>query len=104
MKKYKYSFAPDANAKGGVEATIAAAVSLGFLVTASIISFAFEGRGGNYLGAMGLFSFLLSAYGFYLGIKSFSEKKVNHRYSIVGSLASGILAVLWLGIFLTGIS
>lgn len=104
MKKFKYSFAPDANAKGGVAAAVAAAVSLTLLVVSSVVSFAFEGEGGYYLGAAGLFSFLLSVYGFYLGIKSFSEKHVNHRYSIIGSLSSGILAVLWLGIFLAGIS
>lgn len=104
MKKFKYSFAPDANAKGGVEATIAAGVSLAFLLITAFVSFAFEGNGGTFLGAMGMFSFLLSAYGFYLGIKSFSERHVNHRYSIIGSLASGILAVLWLALFLVGIS
>lgn len=104
MKKFKYSFAPDANAKGGVEATAAAAISLVLLLIAAIISFAFEGKGGTFLGAMGMFSFLLSAYGFYLGIRSFTEKNVNYRYSIVGSLASGVLAVLWLALFLVGIS
>lgn len=104
MKKFKYSFAPDANARGGVEATAAAGISLFFLLVASVISFALEGEGGAVLGAVGLFSFLVAAYGFYLGIKSFSEKHVNHRYSIIGSMSSGILAVLWLGLFLLGVS
>lgn len=103
MKKFRYSFAPDANAKGGVAATVSAMVSLVLLLGAALVSFAFEGRGGVYLGAVGLFSLLLSAYGFYLGIRSFSEKHVNHRYSIIGSLSSGVLAVLWLALFLVGI-
>lgn len=103
MKRYKYSFAPDANAKGGVWAAAAGGLSLFFLLLTAVISFALEGRGGNWLGAVGLFSFLLSAYGFYMGIKSFQEKNVNHRYSVVGSLAGGVVMVLWLGTFLAGI-
>ena len=103
MKKFRYSFAPDANAKGGVAAAVSAGVSLALLLITAVISFAFEGRGGVYLGAIGLFALLLSGYGFYLGIRSFSEKHVNHRYSIIGSLSSGVLAVLWLALFLVGI-
>lgn len=104
MKRYKYSFAPDANAKGGVLAAAAGGLSLFLLLLSAVVSFAMEGRGGIWLGAAGLFSFLLSAYGFYMGIKSFQEKNVNHRYSVAGSLAGGVVMVLWLGIFLAGIS
>lgn len=104
MKKYKYSFAPDQNSKGGIQAVILSGISLFLLLLTALISGAFQGKGGNYLGAFGLFSFLTASYGFLLGIKSFSEKNVNHRYSMIGSLLGGILAVLWLGIFLTGIS
>ncbi|MDD3278331.1 MAG: hypothetical protein PHG16_05525 [Lachnospiraceae bacterium] len=103
MKKYRYSFAPDQNAKGGVASAVIAAASLGILLICVGISFFMKGKGGSYIGAVGLFSLLLSAYGFYLGLKSFSEKKVNHKYSIIGSMGSGVLTVIWLGLFLSGI-
>lgn len=103
MKKYRYSFAPDKNAEGGGASTLMAAISLGLLIACVLISFFMKGKGGNYIGAVGLFALLLSSYGFYLGMKSFSEKKVNHKYSIIGSLGCGILAVCWLGLFLSGI-
>ncbi|QOV18039.1 hypothetical protein INP51_08200 [Blautia liquoris] len=104
MKKYKYSLEPDIKSKKGWESIVAAGISLALLLAGAVISLVMKGNGGTFLGAMGLFSFLLSAYGFYLGIQSFSEKNVNHRYSTIGSMASGILAVLWLALFLTGIS
>jgi len=99
LKKYKYSLEPDNKSKKGLES-----ISLVLLLAGAVVSLAMKGNGGTFLGAIGLFSFLLSVYGFYLGIQSFSEKNVNHRYCIVGSMASGILAVLWLALFLTGIS
>ena len=67
MKKYKYSFAPDANAKGGVEATIAAAVSLGFWWSHPLFPLYLKDGAVIIWGRWGCFLFLLSAYGFYLG-------------------------------------
>ena len=68
-----------------------------------VVSFAFRGNGGIFLGAAGLFSFLLSGYGFYVGMKSFKEEQVSHRMSVLGSITSGGMLVAWLALFLIGV-
>ena len=62
-----------------------------------------RGKGGLYLGAMGILAMGLSIYGFLLGLKSFSEVNRNFLYSTTGSVANGILTVIWLTMFLIGI-
>ena len=60
-------------------------------------------RDSIFLGAAGLFSFLLSGYGFYVGMKSFKEEQVSHRMSVLGSITSGGMLVAWLALFLIGV-
>ena len=50
-----------------------------------------------------MFSFLLSGYGFYVGMKSFKEEQVSHRMSVLGSITSGGMLVAWLALFLIGV-
>lgn len=51
-----------------------------------------------------LFAMLLSVYGFIMGLLSFSEENRNHRTSMVGSIANGMIMIGWLGIFLMGMA
>ena len=93
-KKYNYNFVRKPS-EGGKEAL--------YMAGASVLSFAFRGNGGIFLGAAGLFSFLLSGYGFYVGMKSFKEEQVSHRMSVLGSITSGGMLVAWLALFLIGV-
>lgn len=102
-KKFKYSFARGEMAEGGVESVLLAVLAILLFVSASLISFFMKGNGGNYLGALGLFSMMSSVWGFYLGLMSFREKNKNHKSSIIGSVANGLIAVGWLGLFLSGV-
>ncbi len=45
-----------------------------------------------------------SVYGFLMGIKSLKNQQKSHRLGVIGALLCGVLAVIWLGIFLTGVS
>ena len=87
-KKYNYNFVRKPS-EGGKEALYMAGASVFLFLLASVVSFAFRGNGGIFLGAAGLFSFLLSGYGFYVGMKSFKEEQVSHRMSVLGSITSG---------------
>ena len=69
----------------------------------AVISFTFGGQAGVYVGAVALFAMLTAVYGFYLGLKSFGEIKVSHSRSVIGSVSCGVLAVLWLALFLIGV-
>lgn len=77
-KKYNYNFVRKPS-EGGKEALYMAGASVFLFLLASIVSFAFRGNGGIFLGAAGLFSFLLSGYGFYVGMKSFKEEQVSQN-------------------------
>lgn len=99
-KKYNYNFVRKPS-EGGKEALygrcFGLSVSAGF---GRIVCIPRKRR--HFLGAAGLFSFLLSGYGFYVGMKSFKEEQVSHRMSVLGSITSGGMLVAWLALFLIG--
>lgn len=99
----KYRFIETLPSKGGLAAMRLAAVSFVLFVIDVAISFAQKGQAGSYIGGIAVTAMLLSIYGFYVGMKSFSEKGVSPRTSVVGSIGCGIMAILWLLLFLTGI-
>lgn len=103
-KRYKYAFTKKKHSVRGVLSSIFAAVSLGIFCISALCSLAFHGNGGIYLGAMGLAAICISIYGFVLGLKSFSEKNRDQLFCKTGAVANGILMVVWLTLFLTGIS
>ena len=103
-KKYKYSFTRKEEDHGGRDAAVLAAVSFGLFLILSLVSFAFSGRGGTALGAAGMFAMLLSLYGCCVGFRSISRQKVIQRSSIIGSIAAGVVFILWLALFLVGVS
>lgn len=102
-KRYRYAFAKRKEARKGKLSTGLAAASLVLFGVSVLMAYFMEGRLGFLVGGMGLFAMLLSVYGFIMGLSSFSETNRNHRTSIVGSIANGIIMVGWLGIFLAGL-
>ena len=61
-----------------------------------------KGKWSVGLAAASLVAMLLSAYGFTLGLSSFSEENRKHRTSMVGSILNGVILVIWLGLFFIG--
>ena len=103
-KRYKCSFTKKRHTRGGVESSILALMSGLLFFGAAICSLVMSGQGGMYLGAMGILALGLSVYGFILGLKSFSEQNRAFLYSKIGSVANGVLMVIWIALFLVGIS
>lgn len=102
-RKYKYSFVKKEDAQEGRRAAWTAAVSFGLFLILSLVSFAFGGKGGNALGALGLFAMLLAFYGCYIGFKSIGRHGRMQKFSVIGSLTSGAVSILWLALFLVGV-
>ena len=102
-KRYKYSFTKRRHTKGGIESSVFALLSLLLFFVCAVSSMVFNGAGGLYLGAIGLSALGISVYGFILGLKSFSEKNRQLFYSKIGSVANGVLMVIWVAMFLLGI-
>ena len=46
----------------------------------------------------------ISIYGFIMGLRSFSEKHKNQRFCKIGAMANGVIMVIWLALFLVGLS
>lgn len=78
-KRYKYSFAKGETAAGGVESMVLAGISALLFVAAVLISFFMKGKGGNYLGALGLFSMLSALFGFFWGFEASVKRTEDIR-------------------------
>ena len=92
-RRYRYAFAKKREAAKGKW-------SVGLAV---VLALFLDGKLGGLIGGTGLFAMLLSAYGFALGLSSFSEENRKHRTSMIGSILNGVILVIWLGLFLSGV-
>lgn len=101
--KRRYTFTERRSSKGGKFALCLAGAAFVLLAAVVLISVFFQGNAGSFIGALSLTGALLSAYGFYCGMKSFSETDVSPAFSILGSIASGVIMVAYLTLFLTGL-
>ena len=101
--KHRYTFDEKKASRGGRVALIFACASAACFLAAVILSFAMKGKAGVFVGAISAYAAVLSVYGFYRGMKSFSETDVSPTLSIIGSLLCGVIMVGWLTVFLTGL-
>ena len=81
-KRYRYSFVKTKEAEKGKLSVGLAAASLILFLAAVLTAFALDGAYGFIVGGICLFATMLSAYGFILGLLSFSEEK-RDRKSVV---------------------
>ncbi len=103
-RRYRYSFTRKKESFKGKLSVGLATASLCLFVGAVILAFGLDSESFGFLyGSIGLFAALLSAYGFFLGLSSFSEKNCKHRTGMIGSISNGVILVTWIGMFLLGI-
>lgn len=102
-KRYRYAFAKKKESSLGKVSIGTAAASPVLFLAAILVAFIRNGDGGVLTGGFCIFAMLLSIYGFIQGLRSFSVINSSHRFSIIGSIANGILMVTWLGLFLIGV-
>lgn len=99
----RFRFISKPTAKGGKASIILAVVSGVIMLASVIVSFLLEGNGDTLLGAFGFCAIALAFYGFILGLRGLNEKKVSHRLSFIGTVASGLAVILWLAVFFVGV-
>lgn len=102
-RRYRYSFTKKKEAKKGKLSAGLAAASFLLFITAVALAYFLDTSLGFLVGGVGLFATLLSVYGFIMGLLSFSEEGKSHKTSMIGSIANGLIMVVWLGIYLTGL-
>ena len=102
-RRYRYSFTKKKEAKKGKLSAGLAAASFLLFITAIILAYFLDSSLGFIVGGVSLFATLLSVYGFIMGLLSFSEEGKSHKTSMIGSIANGLIMVVWLGVYLTGL-
>lgn len=102
-KEQKYKFEKKEHSRGGKTSSFLALASAVLFFISVIVSFANGGNAGTAVGGLAFIALLFSVYGFIVGMKSFNEKNVSPLFSIVGSIACGVIMVGWLTLFLAGI-
>ena len=100
-RRYRYAFAKKREAARGKLSVGLAAASFGLFII--VLEFFLDGKMGGFIGGTGFFAMLLSVYGFAMGLSSFSEENRKHRTSMIGSILNGVIMVIWLGLFLSGV-
>ena len=100
-RRYRYAFAKKREAAKGKWSVGLAAASLVLFIVAVVLALFLDGKLGGLIGGTGLFAMLLS--GFALGLSSCSEENRKHRTSMIGSILNGVILVIWLGLFLSGV-
>ena len=88
------------NTKGGKKSTVMGLISLLIIVLAVAISIALKGKAGVYVGLMVFVSLIVSAWGFAVGLKSFSEEKRFLRYTYIGTIGNAVIWIFILGLYL----
>ena len=103
MKNGRRYFDVKKSSKRGKRSVMLAAVSAAGFVFCTIISSLAGGEGASYIGAVGLGCTLLALYGCILGVKELAADEKTHKKPYVGTIASGVMFIIWMTIFFTGI-
>ena len=100
----KYQFRENVQSEGGRISTILAVLSFLLFIAAALMSYSAQGNAGSFAGCLAFAGAAISVYGFHEGMKSFGEKNVSNRLSVIGSISCGIIMIGWLTLFLTGLA
>lgn len=101
-KRYRYAFTKKKQSARGTASAVTAVLSV-LLLGAAVIYAVFAPEERFYVtGGICLFAALLSVYGFFAGLAGFSEKDKAHTAGVFGSIANGLIMIVWLGLYLGG--
>lgn len=101
-KRYRYAFIKKRESRRG-KLSLGLAIASVCLFLAAMAADIWGSPIPHLTGGLCLLGALFSLYGFFAGILSFSEKNRGNATGIGGSIACGIIVILWLGLYLTGV-
>ncbi len=102
-KNVKYTFIKEEKFTDTRVSLTLSVISFAVFAVTVLISFIVQAQGGIALGCAGLIAMLFSFYAFYLGMRALSERTEGVRRATLSALASGIMSILWIVLFLLGI-
>lgn len=100
----RYRFLKKTVPREGKIAASLAGLSALLLVLGAFISFLKGGNAGPVVGALGIMALCFAGYGFHVGLAALQNHTgTSSRITIIGTLAAGVVTVMWLGIFFIGL-
>lgn len=103
VKKANYKFTNKKHAKNGIVSTALASVSLLMFLALIYVSYLQKGKGGIYIGSIGLTAFIISIIGLLFGILGFKEKEAYYLFCKIGSVVNMLIILVWSCIYLVGV-
>ena len=101
--KYRYSIRKEEDTAGSRRTLFIALASLAALVCGIVLSFAKRGNGPAYVGALGLCSMILAAFGLFSGLQQLKGENKGRRNPLAGTLLCGVIFIIWLVLVIAGI-
>ena len=102
-QKYRFSIRKDENDTGSIRSLLCALASMAALAAGIILSFIHRGSGPEYVGALGLCSLIISAFGLVSGLVQLNGAQKGRRNPLLGTLLCGIIAIVWVVLIVAGI-
>lgn len=102
-RKQMYSFAEKKHSGNGILSSVLGGVSLLIFIVLAYLSFYFGGKGGAYLGGIGLAAMVMSFVGLIYGFMSLLEKNSLSFFPKLGALLNGCIFIGWIAVILIGI-
>ncbi|MCR5294832.1 MAG: hypothetical protein K6E30_06615 [Lachnospiraceae bacterium] len=99
----RYHFLKNTSPREGKVAAVFAGVSAAFFILAGLIAFVTEANAALPAGALAIPGICFSIYGFRVGFKALSGKSGSSAVIIMGTIASGIMMVVWSVLILVGL-
>ena len=101
-KKYNYTFIDKKTGAHRRRVLLPALISFLLLAAAIIVSLAFSGSAGSFVGAFGFCGIFFALLGFIYSIRLLASK-VKGRTIFAAAIACGIMFIAWLALFLAGL-
>lgn len=99
----KLSFINDSYTAGGFISCALVLVSLALTIYSLAMTVKLRGNVGATVAFCTLFSFVISIFGFLIGIRSFGEEDKKYLFSRIGSYSSLAISVFWIIMYLRGL-
>ena len=102
-KRTSYKFMGRSHSRNGVVSMLIGLVCITTFLSLVIISGVQLWAGSMLLGVVGMVTFVISIFGFILGVKSFQEKDIYYVAPVVGLGSNGIIMITLFCLYIVGV-
>ncbi len=85
-------------------AIVFSGISLVLLLVTLLLAAALKGKAPLALGAAALVGALCAAYAFIIALRALTRRESRYRLCVAAAIFSGLMSILWLTVFLNGLT